>query len=103
MTLSMNNRLILEVYQQTGVKSVNQHGLSMPGQRDGIKGLRILVGITLPDGRHVPAESIAYIREEFLYNVPWTKKIFKCDFLPEPFMVADLAHIDMIRTPDSAA
>jgi len=99
----MNNRLIVEVYVQTGIKSEIRNGMAMPGQRDGFKGLRVLVGTNLPDGTHIPAESLAYFREEALYNVPWTKKVFKCDTVTEPFIIADLSNVDMIRTPDSAA
>lgn len=103
MTFSMNGRLILEVYKQTGLTPEMKNGIAMPGQRDGFKGLRILISTVLSDGRHIPAGSTAYIREEALYSQPWTKKIYKCDTINEPFIVADLSSVDMIVVPETAA
>lgn len=96
-TFSLNNRLVVEVYVSTGLTTEIKNGLATPGQRDGIKALRVLVGTVLSDGRVVEAGDVAFIREENLYNQPWTKKVYKCPSLtPEPFHLADLIHVDAI-------
>ena len=103
MTFSINNRIALECYVKDGLKSKVQNGIATPGQRDGMKGLRVLIGTTLSDGRHIPAGSTAYIKEEVLYTQPWATKFLTCDFLNEKFMLADLHQVDFFTTPDEAA
>lgn len=103
MTFSLNNRLIVSEYKQTGLRTETKNGLAVAGQRDGICGLKVLVGTVLSDGRHIPAGSTAYFREETLYNMPWTKQLFKSPLLAESFLVADLHNVDFISTPDEAA
>lgn len=103
MTFSINNRLVLEVYNKTGLSAKVQNGIATPGQRDGLKGLRVLVGTVLPDGRHVPKGSVAYIKEETLHTQPWASKLLTCDFLTEKFILAELQCVECISTPDEAA
>lgn len=103
MTFSLNNRLVLEQYVKGGLQSQVRNGIATPGQRDGLKGLKVLIGTVLSDGRHVPAGSIAYIREEALFTQPWAAKPMNCDFLSEKFMIVDLHHIEAIKTPDEVA
>jgi hypothetical protein len=103
MTFSLNNRLVLEAYVKDGLRAKVQNGIATPGQRDGLKGLRVLVGTVLADGRHIPKGSTAYIREETLHNAAWAAKLLTCDFLTEKFILANLQDIELISTPDEAA
>lgn len=103
MTFSLNNRLVLQPYVRDGLRAQVKNGIATPGQRDGLKGLSVLVGTVLMDGRHVPAGSIAYIREEALHTQPWASKFLSCDFLKTQFMLVDLHHIEVIVTPEEAA
>lgn len=103
MTFSPNDRLVLEVYKKEGLRSEIRGGIATPGQRDGVKGLRVLVGTTFSDGRHIPAGSVAYIREEILHNPSFAQKVLKCDFIKEPFIMAPRQDIEFINIPDGAA
>lgn len=103
MTFSVNNRLILAPYVETGLRSKVNAGLITPGQRDGMVGLAVLVQATLSDGRIIPAGSLAYIREEYLHVHPWAKKELTCAFLPTKFIIVDLLHIEFFSTPEDAA
>lgn len=101
MTFSINNRLVVEQYIKEGLKSKVVGGIATPGQRDGVKGLKVLIGATLVDGTKVPAGSTAYIREEILHTQQWASKPLTCATLSTPFMVVDIAHVEFIETPDS--
>jgi hypothetical protein len=103
MTFSINNRLILEQYVKEGLKPKMQGGIATPGQRDGMKGLRVLISTTLPDGRQIPAGSLAYIREEVLHTHPWASKPLTCDTLSEKFMVVELNYIEFFKTLNDVA
>ena len=103
MTFSLNNRLVVEQYIKDGLRAKVQNGIATPGQRDGLKGLRVLIGTVLSDGRHVPAGSIAYIREEALHTQAWATKLLSCDFLSEKFIIVDLQYVEAIKIPEEAA
>jgi hypothetical protein len=101
MTFSVNNRLILEEYIKSGLKSEVRNGIATPGQRNAVKGLKVLVDIYLSDGRKIPKGSLAYIKEEVLHN--HSETIFKpltCDTLPGKFMVVDLQYVEFFNTGD---
>lgn len=100
MRFSLNNRLILEVYEQTGLKQEIKNGLAIPGQRDGFKGLKLLTPAKFSDGTIIPEGSVAWFREETLYGQPWTKKIYKLDD-NQRFIVADFNFVDMIEIRDT--
>jgi len=107
MTFSVNNRLVVEQYIKEGLKAKIQGGLATPGQRDGLKGLRVLVGATINYNgvtKNVPAGSIAYIREEVLHNHAWASKPLTCDTISEKFLLVDVhPFVEFISTPDEAA
>lgn len=103
MTFSLNNRLVLEPYIKDGLKAEVRNGIATPGQRDSLKGLRVLMETTLSDGHRISVGSIAYIREEVLHTQQWASKPLSCDTLPGKFLVADLAHVEFIVTPQDAA
>ena len=96
MIASLNNRLILEQYVKEGLKAKISGGIATPGQRDGLKGLKVLVDAQLSDGRKIPKDSIAYIREETLYNQAWASKPFTCEAIPGKFMIVELAYIEFV-------
>lgn len=98
MTFSVNNRLVLEQYVKEGLKAKVQGGIATPGQRDGLKPLKVLISTTLSDGRHVPQGSLAYIREEILHTHPWASKPLTCDTLPGKFMIVELNYVEFIDT-----
>lgn len=101
MMFSLNNRLVLEQYVKEGLKAKVQGGIATPGQRDGVKGLRVLIGTKLSDGKEIPAGSIAYIREETLHSHPWASKLFTCEGLLEKFILVELPFVEFISTSDS--
>lgn len=100
MTFSINNRIVLEQYIKEGLKAVRTGGIATPGQRDGVKGLKVLIGTTLPNGERIPVGSIAYIREEVLHTHQWASKPLTCDTLPCKFLVVELTYIEFIETPE---
>jgi hypothetical protein len=103
MTFSLNNRLVTEAYVKEGLKARIQGGIATPGQRDAVKGLRVLMSTTLSDGRHIPVGSMAYVREEVLHSHPFASKPLTCDTIPGKFLLVDLQFIEWIDTMDGAA
>ena len=100
MTFSINNRIVTEAYAKEALKAKVQGGIAIPGQRDGLKGLKVLVSAYLSDGRHVPKGSTVYIREEVLHTHAWASKPLSCDTLPTKFLLVDLQFIEFIDTLD---
>lgn len=97
--VSVNNRFIVEQYVKEGLKAKVQGGIATPGQRDGLKGLRVLVDalIEFPNGREeIPAGSTVYIREESLHTQPWASKPLSCDKIEGKFMIVDLTYVEFI-------
>lgn len=103
MTFSLNNRLVLEQYVKEGLKAKVQGGIAIPGQRDGLKGLRVLIDAHLSDGTVIRKNSIAYIREKVLHTHEWASAPLSCDTLPVKFLLADLAFIEFIDFPDEGS
>ena len=98
--LSLNNRLVLEQYVKEGLKAKFQGGIATPGQRDGVKGLKVLMEAKLSDGRYIAKGSLAYIKEEVLHTATWASKPLTCDAIPEKFMIVELSYIDFISVPE---
>lgn len=98
MMFSVNNRLVLEEYVKEALKSEKVGGIATPGQRDGIKKLKVLVGTRLSDGRDIPEGSYAYLREEALHTQAWATKLFKCPSINGKFILVDLQWIEFIET-----
>ena len=95
---SVNNKLILEVYVKEGLKAKISGGIATPGQRDGVKGLKLLVDASTATHGNIPAGSLAYIKEEVLHNHSQT--IFKhltCDAIPDKFMSVDLQYVEFFE------
>ena len=101
MTFSVNNRFIVEQYIKKGLQPKMQGGIATPGQRDGLAGLKVLVGTVLSDGRKVPKGSLVYVKEETLHTQPWASKLFSCDTIPEKFLILESIYVEFIDTLDS--
>ena len=103
MKYSLNNRLIVEPYVKEGLKSKISGGIATPGQRDGLKGLKVLVGavLTYPDAKEeLPAGSIAYIREEVLHTHSWASKPLTSEGIEGKFLIVDLSFVEFIDIPE---
>ena len=97
---SLNNRLIVEAYKTDKSLRANvSSGFATIAQKSALKGLTVLVGTTLSDGRMVPAGSTAYIREEILHTAPWAKQPMDCETIKGQFFVVELTYVDFISTP----
>lgn len=93
---SFNNKLILEAYKHTEVKSEVKSGWATPGQKNTLKGLKVLVNASLPDGTMALAGSIAYIKEESLHTMPWAKNKLKADTLSCEFIIVNINDVEFI-------
>ena len=104
---SLNNRLILEQYKKEEIKAKVVGGLAMMGHKLSLKPLKVLVDAKLLDGTLIPKGSIAYVREEYLHlnaaagrhGDAVVSTITNEDIHPEPFIILDLAKIEIIDTP----
>lgn len=100
---SFNNKLILEAYKQTEIKGEVRQGWAQIGQKNNLKGLRVLISATLSDGTVIPSGSTAYIKEEFLHSQPWAKNKLKSDTLPGEFIIVTMSEVEYISPPEGAA
>lgn len=107
MIFSVNNRLVLEPYIKEGLKSKVSGGIAIPGQRDGLKGLLVLMDTRLSDDREIPKGSTAYLREETLHTQAFASKPLSCAILPNKFIIVDIQFIEFFdileSQPDDAA
>ena len=101
MKFSLNNHLIVKPYTKEALKPKTQGGIAMPGQRDGLKGLEVLVTATISDGRlykEIPKGSTVYVKEETLHTQAWASKTFICDGVEERFMILESVYIELVDT-----
>ena len=100
------NRFILEPYQSDrAIKATTGSGFAMIQQKVAVKGFRVLVEFdSIVNGRHVhvPKGSVAYIKEEILFNAEWAKKHMECEELESKFMIVDPQFIEMIGKFDES-
>jgi len=97
---SFNGKLILEAYKHTDVKAEVRSGWAMPGQRNALKGLKVLIQATLSDGTVVPYGSTAFLKEESLHVAPWAKNKLKSDTLPGEFIIVTMNEVEYITPPE---
>lgn len=103
MTFSLNNRLIVEPYIKEGLKAKISGGIATPGQRDGLKGLKVLMDAYLSDGRKIPEGSVAYIREEVLHTHPWASKpLTWTQSTIGSFLIMESSYVEFFVTSDDA-
>ena len=102
-TLSFNDILILEPYQQgQGFKEEIRGGIAIVQQKSSLFGLKVLVEAKLSDGSFIPAGSTAYISEELLSTQQWAKKMWTSAALPEKkFIKVELKYVDMVDTNEN--
>ena len=102
-TSSFNNKLILEAYTHTEIRPEGSKGWITVSQKNNLKGLKVLVQATLPDGTIVPAGSTAYLREDFLHTSPAAKNKLKSDTLPGEFILVTMNEVEYISPPEGGA
>ena len=92
---SINNRIVVEQYVKEGLKSKVVSGIATPGQRDGLKGLKVLVDFR---SEHVciPVGSTVYVREEALHTHAWASKPLNCDKIGVPFLMLELSYVEFV-------
>jgi hypothetical protein len=98
---SINNRLVVEQYVKEGLKSRVVSGIATPGQRDGLKGLKVLIDFQSKDVS-IPKGSIVYVREEALHTHAWASKPLTCDRIGTPFMMMELSYVEIVDCPNIA-
>lgn len=92
--VSVNNKVIVEVYQKQDLKAEIKNGFAMTSQKISVKGLTLLMDAHLGDGRLVPKGHKAYFKENDLHSAPWAKTILQSDILGGNFMIIDLAYVE---------
>lgn len=97
---SLNNRLVVEVYKKEALRHEEKNGFAFIGQKQRLKGLRILVNAKLNDGTMISKGSLAYIKEETLHGQQWAQKSFESDYLEEPFLIVDMGYVEFIEPTD---
>lgn len=98
---SINNRLIVEQYIKEALKPRMLGGIATPGQRDGLKGLTVLMNTRLSDGSIVYKGDKVYIREETLHTQQWASKPFTSELFPESFMIVEMAYVEFVVPKNS--
>jgi hypothetical protein len=101
MMFSVNNRVITEPYVKEGLKARVQGGIATPGQRDGLKGLKVLVSAKLSDGTIIPKGSTIYVREEALHTHPWASKPLSSDVLGS-FLIVEATYVECYEIHEGA-
>lgn len=98
-TLSLNNRLIVEVYKKEALRSKEKNGFAYVDQKLFLKGLRVLIDAKFDDGTVIHKGSIAYIKEEVLHTQQWAQKAFESTYFQEPFLIVDKTYVEFIEPP----
>jgi len=98
---SFNNKLILEAYKHTEIRPEGNKGCV--GQKNNLKGLKVLMQANLSDGTIVPAGSTAYLKEESLHTAPWAKNKLKSDTIKEEFILVTMGEVEYIEFPGGDA
>ena len=105
MANSTNNRVITEQYLKEGLKARISGGIATPGQRDGVKGLRVLMDASLSVNGlplFIPAGSTVYIKEVVLHTHEWASKPMTCDFISEKFLIVDFQFVEFWDPPSGS-
>jgi len=99
-TMSHNGKLILEAYEQTGLKTQIKSGWATVSQKNELVGLKVLVNALLPDGIEIVAGSLAYIKEESLSTQPWAKARYKTKDSLGEFIIANISDVEYTSPPE---
>ncbi len=104
---SFNNKLMVEPYVKTELKSKEVNGFAFVSQKSNLQGLKVLMNAKLNDGFVVQKDSIIYIKEEVLHTQAWAQKQYECPSLKGKFLIVDLGFVEFIEsvelTPIEAA
>jgi hypothetical protein len=100
---SFNNKLILEAYVHTEIRPDGNKGWITAGQKNSLKGLKVLLKAELPNGEIIPAGSRAWIKEDSLHTALWAKDIRKCDFITGEFILVTMNEVEFISPPEGGA
>jgi uncharacterized protein (UPF0254 family) len=100
---SFNNKLILESYKHTEIRPEGNKGWITAGQKNSLKGLRVLLDAELPNGDKILAGSKAWVKEDSLHTAVWAKDIRKCDFIPGEFILVTMNEVEFISPPEGGA
>jgi hypothetical protein len=100
---SFNDKLILEAYVHGAVNPEKRVGWVTVGQKNNLKGLKVLVQARLNNGDIIPAGSTAYLKEEYLHTSPSVKNILKCDTMPGEFILVNMNEVEFIAPPSGDA
>lgn len=95
--LSLNNKLIVEVYKKEALRSKIKDGFAFVDQKLTLKGLKILVNAKLNDGTLIPMGSYAYIKEETLHTQQWAQKSYESSFFDQPVLIVDMIYVEFIE------
>src|SRR5271165_7177778 len=94
---SYNNRLIVEPYQKSQLKSKVVNGFASVEQKSNLQGLKVLMNAKLNDGSIVPKDSVVFVKEEVLHSQPWAQKTYECKSLVGKFLIVDLSAVEFIE------
>lgn len=97
---SFNNRLILEIYKKSELRSKISNGFASIDQKTTLKGLKVLVETKLNDGTLIRKNSLAYIKEELLHTQVWAQKPLECEAIGQSFIIVDISFVDFISPPE---
>ena len=96
---SFNNKLVLEAYKHTEIRPECNKGWIVAGQKNNLKGLKVLVQAVLSDGTIVLKNSTAFVKEESLQHKLWSKNKLKCDTIPVEFILVTMNDVEWIDPP----
>jgi hypothetical protein len=96
---SFNNRLIVEKYTKSQLRTKEQNGFALIEQKLNLKGLKVLANAYLSNNVLVPKGSIAYIKEEVLHTAPWAQKPLESSAIEGQFLIIDMTYVELIVPP----
>lgn len=99
---SFNNKLILESYKHTEIRPEGNKGWIQAGQKNNLKGLKVLVQAILSDGTIVLPGSTAYLKEESLHSAQWAKNKLKCNTISQEFILVTMAEVEYVSPPEGS-
>lgn len=90
MKQSKNDKLILSVYESSGLTEETRSGFSTVKQKQGIAGLKLLIPAQLTSGEVLPAGTTVYFDEEYLLSPSSpARNVKKIDFLDKLCIIID--------------
>lgn len=100
---SANSKLLLEPYKSDGaIKTQINKGFATTKQKSTLVGLRAIVEGTIynRDGSVMTTVSpgdFVFFKEEDLHTQSWSKTVFNCEAVEEPFIIAESTAAIMVK------